>query len=308
MKNTINYYYKLNPDKINKLFNYYYFYINNELYYFLIYKRKIKDINAIYEFNQKMLKQNILVNEIINNTTNTIITYINQIPYILVKISININKPISLSEINYISSHNILYKKELMRSNWTTLWSQKVDYLEYHHEHNINKYPLLSESFNYFIGLTENAISYINNNIPNLKQEKTDIGVISHERFKLDDTIYSLYDPENIIIDHKSRDIAEYIKISFFKDNYHIFDELDEYFKHNYFSFYGITLLIARILYPSFYFELYDEITEGITNESSILKITTRITEYETYLNDIFNYFHKYYPIYDINWIKKNKI
>ena len=102
MKNTINYYYKLNPDKINKLFNYYYFYINNELYYFLIYKRKIKDINAIYEFNQKMLKQNILVNEIINNTTNTIITYINQIPYILVKISININKPISLSEINYI--------------------------------------------------------------------------------------------------------------------------------------------------------------------------------------------------------------
>ena len=60
MKNTINYYYKLNPDKINKLFNYYYFYINNELYYFLIYKRKIKDINAIYEFNQKMLNQNIL--------------------------------------------------------------------------------------------------------------------------------------------------------------------------------------------------------------------------------------------------------
>ena len=308
MKNTINYYYNLNPNKIKQIFNYYYFYINNELYYFIIYTRKINDIKAIYEFNQKMLKNNILVNEIINNTTNTIITYINQIPHILVKISININKPISLPEINYLTYNNIPYRNELMRSNWANLWAQKIDYLEYYQEQNKKKYPLLSESFNYFIGMAENAISYINNIITTLKLEKTDIGVISHEKFKLDDTIYSLYDPQNIIIDHKSRDIAEYIKLSFFKDNYKIFDELDEYFKHNYFSFYGISLLIARILYPSFYFELYDEIIQGITNESAILKITSRIDEYENYLNDILIYFHKYYNIYDINWIKKNKI
>ena len=308
MKNTINYYYNLNPNKIKQIFNYYYFYINNELYYLIIYTRKINDIKTIYEFNQKMLNNNILVNEIINNTTNTIITYINQIPYILVKISININKPISLSEIFYISSNNIPYKKELMRSNWANLWSEKIDYLEYHQEQNSKKYPILSESFNYFIGMAENAISYINNIVINLKLEKSDIGVISHERFKLDDTVYSLYDPQNIIIDHKSRDIAEYIKLSFFKDNYKIFEELDEYFKHNYFSFFGMSLLIARILYPSFYFELYDEIIQGITNESNILKITSRITEYENYLNDIITYFHKYYNIYDINWLKKNKI
>jgi len=308
MKNTINYYYNLNPNKIKQIFNYYYFYINNELYYFIIYTRKITDIKAIYEFNQKMLKNNILVNEIINNTTNTIITYINQIPYILVKISININKPISLPEIHYLTLNNIPYQNELMRSNWANLWSQKIDYLEYYQEQNSKKYPLLSESFNYFVGMAENAISYVNNVITNIKLEKVDIGVISHDKFKLDDTIYSLYDPQNIIIDHKSRDISEYIKLSFFKDNYKIFDELDEYFKHNYFSFYGISLLIARILYPSFYFELYDEIIQGLTNESSILKITTRINEYENYLNDIINYFHKYYAIYDINWLKKNKI
>ena len=308
MKNTINYYYNLNPSKIKQLFNYYYFYVNNELYYFIIYTRKITDIKSIYEFNQKMLNQNILVNEIINNTTNTIVTYINQIPYILIKISININKPITLPEIHYISSHNIPYPNELMRSNWANLWANKIDYLEYHQEQNSKKYPLLSEGFNYFIGMAENAISYINNNIINLKIEKSDIGVISHDKFKLDDTIYSLYAPENIIIDHKSRDIAEYIKLSFFKDNYKIFDELDEYFKHNYFSFYGMSLLIARIIYPSFYFELYDEIIQGLTNESTILKITSRIDEYEDYLNDILNYFHKYYAIYDINWLKKNKI
>lgn len=305
MKESINYYYKLNPNKINKIFDYYYFYLDKELYYFTPYTRKPNDINAIYEFNQKMLNQNILVNEIINNTNNTIITYINKTPYILIKVYININKPISLPEISYLSNINIPYPNNLMRSNWALLWSNKIDYLEYHHEQNYQKYPLLRNSFDYFIGLSENAIAYLNNTIKDLKPTPSDIGVPSHDVISLDDTIYSLYNPLNIIIDHKARDLAEYIKASFFNDNFSIFEELDEYFKHNYLSLYGMNLLIARILYPSFYFEKYDEIVNNKANESSILKITSRINEYEKYLSDIFNYFHKYYNIKDINWLKK---
>lgn len=306
MKNTINYYYNLNPNKINQIFNYYYFYVDNELYYFITYTKKEKDIKAIYNFNQTLLNQNILVHEIINNRTNTILTYINQIPYLLLKISININKPISLSEISYLSSVKIPYPNELMRSNWINLWIEKIDYLEYHQEQNYQKYPLLSKSFNYFIGMSENAISYLNKTITKLKPTEIDIGVLSHDIIKQEDTIESLYNPENIIIDHKARDLAEYIKLSFFHDNYAIFDELDEYFKYHYFSFFGIQLLVSRILWPSFYFELYDEILENKTNESTILKITSRIPEYEKYLSDIINYLHKYYPIEDIAWLKKN--
>jgi len=308
MKNTINYYYNLNPNKINQIFNYYYFYIDNELYYFTIYNRNPKHILAIYEFNQKMLQNNILVNEILNNRTNTILTYVNQMPYLLVKVSVNINKPILLSEIFYLSNFKISYQNSLMRSNWANLWANKIDYLEYHHEQNYQKYPLLSSSFNYFIGMSENAISYLNHTVKNLTPEKSDIGVISHDVMKLDDTVYSLYDPQNIIIDHKARDVAEYIKLSFFRDNYAIFDELDEYFKHNYFSFYGIHLIIARILYPSFYFELYDDVINNRINESAVLKITSRISEYEKYLQDIFQYFHKYYNIQDIPWLKKRGV
>ena len=79
MKETINYYYNLNPDKITKLFDYYYFYINNELYYLIIYTRKIEDIQSIYDFNKKMLENNCLVNEIINNKEHSILTYIEHI-------------------------------------------------------------------------------------------------------------------------------------------------------------------------------------------------------------------------------------
>lgn len=305
MKETINYYYNLNPNKINKIFDYYYFYINNELYYFVIYDRKIDDINAIYDFNRKMISSNILVNEIINNKDSSVVTYVNKIPYILMKIYVNINKNITLAEISYLSNSKILYSNNLMRSNWALLWIRKIDYLEYHHEHNYQKYPLLSSSFDYFIGLSENAISYLNNTIKNMSPDDSDIGVISHDIINIDDTIYSLYNPLNIIIDHKARDLAEYIKNSFFNDNFAIFEELDEYFKYNYFSFYGINLLVARILYPSFYFDRYDEIVNEKIQESSILKITSRIDEYEKYLQDVFNYLKKYYNIKDVEWIMK---
>ena len=303
MKNTINYYYNLNPNKINMLFNYYYFYVDNELYYFSIYTKNVNDVEAVYRFNQELLSKNVLVNEIINNRSKTIITYVNQVPYILTKINVNINKPITLSEISYLSNVKISYIKELMRDNWGNLWINKIDYLEYHHEQNYQKFPLLSDSFNYFVGLSENAISYLNQAVAKLSPERSDIGVLSHDVMNLDDTAYSLYDIQNIIIDHKASDIAEYIKISFFKDNYSIFDELDEYFRYHYFSFFGIELIIARVLWPSFYFELYDGIVRNKLNEASILKITSRLNEYEKYLKDVFNYFHKYYPITEISWI-----
>ena len=275
------------------------------MYYFVIYDRKIDDINAIYDFNRKMISSNILVNEIINNKDSSVVTYVNKIPYILMKIYVNINKNITLAEISYLSNSKILYSNNLMRSNWALLWIRKIDYLEYHHEHNYQKYPLLSSSFDYFIGLSENAISYLNNTIKNMSPDDSDIGVISHDIINIDDTIYSLYNPLNIIIDHKARDLAEYIKNSFFNDNFAIFEELDEYFKYNYFSFYGINLLVARILYPSFYFDRYDEIVNEKIQESSILKITSRIDEYEKYLQDVFNYLKKYYNIKDVEWIMK---
>ena len=305
MKNTINYYYNLNPKKINHLFNYYYFYLNNELYYFKIYEHNPKDAPILQKFNQELLAKNILINEIIPNRLGNPLTIVNQVPYILMKINININKPITLAEISYLSTTKINYPKELMRANWTNLWINKIDYLEYYQEQNSKKYPLLATSFNYFIGLSENAITYLNQTIAILSPENTDIGVLSHDLISIDDTVYSLYDSQNIIIDHKARDLAEYIKISFFKDNYSIFDELDEYFKYHYYSFYGIQLVIARILWPSFYFEIYDHIIGAQLNESAILKITSRIPEYETYLKDIFNYFHKYYPLADIPWLTK---
>jgi len=305
MKNNIMYYYKLHIDNIYQKNNYYYFDINNERYKFVIYTRDIKEQQAIYDLNKKMIMSNIIIHEIIPNKDNYIVTIINNIPYILYKIAINTKKDISLQELTHLSNYNFEYKDELKRDNWNELWSKKIDYLEYQINQTGKKHPILVDSFSYFVGLAENAISYIKNTTLEIKKEQSDIGVISHRKIKKEDNLNCVYDPLNIVIDHKSRDLSEYIKLSFLNNNKNIFKELEIHFSNNYFSQYGIRLLFGRILYPSFYFDMYDEIILNLINESEILNITNRIEEYEEYLRNIYYYLRKYYNIPEVEWLTR---
>lgn len=308
MKNNIMYYYNLNIENLYQSNDYFYFEIKNERYELVIYKRDIKEQQAIYELNKKMIASNILVHEILPNKDNFIVTIINNIPYILYKVYINKEKDISLQELTYLSNYNFEYNDILKRDNWNILWAKKIDYLEYQINQTGKKYPILVDSFSYFIGLAENAISYAKNTTIETQKEQTDIGVISHRKIKEYDKLNCIYNPLNIVIDHKSRDLAEYIKLSFFKNNNNIFNELNIYFSNNYFSQYGIRLLFARIIYPSFYFEMYEEIILNQRKESDILNITNKINEYEVYLKNIYFYLKKFYNIPEIEWLTKNSI
>lgn len=305
MKNNIMYYYNLIIDTIHQNNNYYYFYYNNERYELVMYTRDIKEQQAIYELNKQMIALNILVHEIILNKDNYVVTIINNIPYILYKIYINKEKKLSLLELTYLSNYNIEHDNILKRNNWDILWSTKIDYLEYQINQMGLKYPMLVDSFNYFVGLAENAISYAKNTQLEEKKEQVDIEVISHRKIKLTDTINAIYDPLNIVMDHKARDLAEYIKISFYKKNTNIFKELNLYFNNNYYSRYGIRLLFSRILYPSYYFDTYEKIIQGKIKESEILNITTQIEEYENYLKNIYLYLKNFYNIPPVEWLIK---
>lgn len=307
MKNNIAYYYNLQIDKIYQNKDYYYFTINNEKYELVIYTRDLKEQKEIYELNRKMINSNIMVHEIIPNKDKFIVTIINNIPYILYKVYINKEKKITLQELTYLSNYNFEYSDILKRNNWDILWSKKIDYLEYQINQTGKKYPILVDSFSYFVGLAENAISYVKNTTLEAQKEQIDNEVISHRKIHKEDTIYSIYNPLNIIIDHKSRDVSEYIKLSFLNNNQNIYQELDTYFQNNYLSYYGTRLLFARIIYPSFYFDLYEQIILNIKPESEILNITTRTKEYEKYIKNIYYYLKKYYNIPEIEWIIENK-
>lgn len=303
MKNNIMYYYNLRIDNITQNNNNYYFTINNDNYCFTIYTRDIKESNEIYKLNKYMLSSNILVHEIIPNKDNYVVTIINNIPYILYKIYINKNKKLNINELTYLSNYTYQVDKILTRNNWNILWSTKIDYFEYQINQMGKKYPILVDTFAYFTGLAENAISYVKYTTLETQMETSDNPVISHR--KINNTIESLYNPLNIILDHKSRDIAEYIKLSFLNKNTNIYQELDSYFSSNYYSEYGLRLLYARIIYPSFYFDMYEQIIQGLRKESDLLNIVSLLDDYELYLKEMYYYLKKYHNIPEIDWITK---
>jgi spore coat protein YutH len=304
MKNIIYYYYNIKVDKINNSGNYYYFYYNNYLFFLLIFDKEIKYSEDIYALSKSIVPN--IMHSIIKNNKNEIITYIDNNPYVLLKINFSNSNKITIKEISDFSHLKYFFNNNLLRDKWNILWSKKIDYLEYQINQVGRKYPVIVDSFSYFIGLAENAISYYKNTIDAYPKQTSNSYSISHDI--LSNNYLDFYNPLNIIIDHKSRDIAEYIKLSFYNKNYNIFEELDVYFKNNFYSEYDMRLLVARILYPSLYFNIYDSIINNLIKEEEITYITGNINEYENYLRDILIYLEKYYKLPGIDWLAKNRV
>ena len=299
MNNFIEYFYGIKIDKVIDNNKYYSFVYNEYIYKLFVYDDNKNNINFLYDINKQLIG-NTLMSEIIINNNNEILSNYNGISYILIKIYANINKNISLEEISFISK--TLYRHKL-NINWGLLWSNKIDYLEDLINENGKKYPLIVDSFNYFVGMAENAISYFNSIVIDNNYKY----VVGHKIIRWYDTVESLYNPLNITFDYRVRDVAEYIKNSYFNKNYNIFNELITYLRKNHLSLMEVKLLISRILYPSFYFDMYEDILIDNKEEKIILEVISKLDEYEEYLSIVINFFKTNYNIDDIEWIKKRR-
>lgn len=152
------------------------------------------------------------------------ITIIHNKNYVLIK------KRKKIQPLNYIInqnkvilSYNLINK--ILRTNWTKLWTNKIDYIEYQILHIESKYKLLRNSIWYYIGLGENGVQYIKDN--DLTKNTSTEYVISHRRIN---DFNELSNPLNIIVDHKSRDVSEYLKYLFIKKEYD-YEEIKKYCK-----------------------------------------------------------------------------
>ncbi len=298
MNNFIEYFYNMKIDKIIYNDKYYSFLYNDYFYRLYIVDDNVY-INNVVSINKEMLN-NTLVSEIIANKDKEYISYYNGYMYVLIKIYVNVNKRITMEEIAALSNSLC---RDKMSVNWGILWEKKIDYLEDLIGENGKKYPLIVDSFNYFVGLAENAISYYNN-IDNLANYRY---YISHKVIRFDDTIQVIYNPLNIIFDYKVRDIAEYVKNSFFNNNYNVMNELNRYLLTNNLSYTDVLLLVSRLLYPSFYFEMYEDILIDNKEEEIIINIVNRAEEYEAYLAMVIGFLHSRYNVPEIEWLKKAK-
>ena len=288
MKNILNYYYQMiiSEDKINNG----YFSYNNHLFYIGIYNRNLNEIKELYELNQYMIQNSIQINVFILNINGEPITfYDGKYYYVLL---IKYNKSYFYEYVPRIVYHNY---NLLNRNNWGFLWSHKIDYIEYQLMHLGNKYPIIQNSIHYYIGMSENAISYFNM----LKKDNISL-YISHRRINNND----LYNPCDLIIDYKVRDLSEYIKFIFFNNKKSILDII------NYLNCVDLEnmdyyLLYVRMLYPSFYFDKYDEIVNNNEKESIINDIIELVDDYERLLYDIYKFISQRVNIIGIDWINK---
>ncbi len=180
---------------------------------------------------------------------------------------------------------------------WNYLWSKKVDYYEYQFEHISNIYPIIFESFNYYIGLAENAISYFSYNLNSLKSFDV---FLCHERI----SDFNYFNPLNITIDYYPRDVAEYIKFLFFSDQYRNFSFVS-FFKSLKFNYNDYILLFSRLLFPSYYFDAYDCVIRYRSGEEELSRIVSLSGEYYKYLQKICQYIFLFFNIPLIDWIKK---
>lgn len=293
MKNTIMYYYDFDNPTIYKWNKKIYIKCNNEKYLFQpVYSEEelIEIYNLLSRSNQYY--------RIVRNKFNNLVTIYQGQKFTLLRLNEVRTADYEREVFNHIYIPSSKYSID--RSNWYFLWSEKNDYFEYQLSHISGKYPLIDESIDYYIGLAETAISYIKYNNTNNSNNNYENLSICHRRVNKD----NIFNPLNVVVDHKERDIAEYLKYLFFSRQNSEQKIIDVINTHKC-TISGYYRIYARLLYPSYYFDIYEGIINEQIPEDELKKIIDRIDEYELYLQTIFDILYTKGGIKRVDWLQK---
>lgn len=304
MKETLEYYYGLDIENIEELDGKYHIKQENQDYFFVFYNRGIEELEDIINVSNEMVKKGINVHKILINRNNSFLTKVGEYNYILFAVS-NLSEEYDIFDMVKISEKLVLNnnKSNLYRNNWGTLWSEKIDYFEYQvRELSIEK-DVVKNSFSYYIGMAENAISYVNNTNMKYGGDAYRI-VLSHRRVFYPNYKLNYLNPLSFVFDLEVRDIAEYLKAMFFKkDISFCLDELSSYLKIRHLSLYEYQMLYARLLYPTYYFDVYESVMNKNGDEEQLVNIIKKCDSYEEFLKKAYLEISKYAKIDKIEWI-----
>lgn len=281
------------------------FLFGEKKYYFVPYFRSEEELSDLLHLNDELILKGVPTSRFIQNIDNQYITIVNDKKYILFESPLNISKEYNvLDMISFAELLKTSNKKSILyRNQWGELWSSKVDYFEYQIAQLGKDKPIILNSFSYYVGLAENAISYVNNTLNNHQISIYESITLQRKRIGFPNIQLNYFNPLNYVIDIEVRDIASYFKSLFFNSFDDLWIEVDAYFKRKRLSIYGYQLLYARLLYPSYYFDIYESVMEGKVEEKELLKIINKSSYYELFLKQMFLEISKYAPIEAIAWI-----
>ncbi len=289
MKNIINYYYNFFPDSISKMYGGFFFEDKETKYLLIELMVPPRDLLGIYE---KLMNNNIKNYIIIYNKDNQLFCHHNDKDYILFAINCKPNDILKFDEQIFIQTDSVV--------NWSKLWSDRIDYYEIQINELAQEKKIVLHSVYYYIGLAENAIYIANKYQNNIKTECA----IQHYRMHVPVTKGDYFNPGNMLIDVSIRNVAEYIKSSFFLEkrdtSYYI-----DYIRSIFLTDITANLLLSRLLYPSYYFDIFDDIILDDRVEEDLISIINFQKNYESFLTQIYLELNQKFKMININWLKK---
>lgn len=294
MKNVIYTYYNILLDEINKDSNNYFFYYNSELYLFYL---VLNDINVV-EFIYKFIKENNIESfEIILNKEGRLFTDVDNKKYSLLKIKGILKYEVKFEEFKF-------YPIDKEPHNWGELWSERLDYYEIQLRELGYRYQTVLNSFGMFAGMAENAILYYNLTKKTFDDREV-IGIV-HNRMQYPCYLIDYNNPLNFVIDYNIRDIAEYIKSYLLSKDYELDNVLMLLDRLNINSL-MFNLLYSRLMYPTFYFDIFDKIILEDGVDADIVEVLNIIDEYLDMLNKIYVRYKDKYNMFNVEWLNKIK-
>lgn len=292
MRNNIIYFYDIKPKNIRYGKKGYTFSDGNNTYLFKESERTIEELYELLDLSNYIKQFNIYTHEIVINKYGNLVSQINNKLYILLKLLNIQNRKVVLEDI--IGFFNIEIKKEyryILRNNWAKLWSESIDYIESRLAEYKDKNQYIYSYVDYNVGLVENAIQLLFN----VENRKT---YLNHIRIKKNTTLLDLYDPCNIVLDCKSRNLCEYYRSQIVDGTGNIEDVRYELLNEN-----EKKLFFVRFLYnTSFFDEVFKlELSNQKINTD---KIVENLINYERAIGIIYNTKIRFL-LPEIEWIKK---
>lgn len=305
MKSALYYFYGINVNKIYETSDGYYFFYSDYKYYFLRYETK-ENLKYLYDISNKLYNENVMVHTFILTKDNDFVVFVDDITYVLLRVNSIEKDEMTIEEmINFSFSLNKIqnFIAPINLTPWNIIWAKKIDSIEKEIDNTIDEFPLIKESIDYYIGLGENAISYVKDSLDMTIEEPT-MG-ICHKRIKHNILSSYIYNPLNFSIDYVLRDLSEYLKTTFFTGKLN-WDYVETIFINNKFKEIDIKLFYARMIYPSYYFDVVENAFNGKEDENLIKSITIKSKEYENFLFDLYILLKKDYNIRCLDWIFNN--
>ena len=184
MKEIINYYYNLDILSLEEYNTYSYFKYKGEEFYFVFFNRTKEELQDILNICIELKNKGIRVHDIIINREGNLITKVGDNYYLLLKLNAVANEPINFINMCEVLNNLKLNQtnSNLYRNNWGELWSKKIDYFEYQIKELGKDKQIVLDSFSYYIGLAENAISYVNKINKVIGISNNDPITLSHRR------------------------------------------------------------------------------------------------------------------------------